>query len=43
LIYIDESGFDEKLKRDYVRAPRGEKVVVDIKGKKAKKQRGLIL
>lgn len=37
MIYIDESGFDEKLKRDYARAPRGEQVVVDVKGKKAKR------
>ena len=37
MIYIDESGFDEKLRRDYARAPRGEQIVVDVKGKRAQR------
>ena len=34
---MDESGIEESLYRDYARAVRGKKVVVDIKGKKSKR------
>ena len=34
LVYLDESGIDKFLSRDYARAPRGQQVISDIKGKK---------
>jgi transposase len=33
-VYLDESGIDKFLSRDYARAPRGMQVISDIKGKK---------
>jgi len=37
LVYIDESGFDEQIVREYGRAPRCEKVMADKKGMKTKR------
>ncbi len=34
LVYLDESGIDKFLSRDYARSPRGKQVIFDIKGKK---------
>lgn len=34
IVYIDEAGVDNRLYREYARAPRGEKVHADIMGKK---------
>jgi len=34
LIYIDESGIDKEMKREYGRAPRGELVYDEIRGRK---------
>ena len=34
LIYIDEAGVDNRLYREYGRAPRGEKIYGEIPGKK---------
>lgn len=34
---MDESGIEETLHRDYARAERGKRVIVDIQGKKAKR------
>jgi hypothetical protein len=33
-VYVDEAGVDNRLYREYARAPRGEKVYADIPGKK---------
>jgi transposase len=38
LVFIDESGFDEFLYREYARAPRGEKVIAEISGKRFERQ-----
>ncbi len=37
IVYIDESGIDQCLYREYARAPRGEKVVTKINGRKFKR------
>ena len=37
LIYIDETGIDQCLYREYARAPRGQKVVTKISGRKFKR------
>ena len=37
IVYIDESGLDERLKSEWARAPRGEKIHDDIPGKKSKR------
>jgi len=37
LIYVDECGFDHFLYREYAYAPRGQKVVAKISGKKFKR------
>jgi hypothetical protein len=37
LVYVDECGIDQYLYREYARAPRGEKVVAKISGKKFKR------
>ena len=37
LVYVDESGIEEYLYREYAYAPRGEKVVAEISGKKFKR------
>jgi transposase len=34
LVYLDESGIDKFLSRDYARSPRGEQVICDVKGRK---------
>ena len=34
MVYLDESGIDKFLDRDYARAKRGEKVFSEVKGKK---------
>ena len=36
-MYIDESGVEDTLFREYARAPRGTKVLADIKGKKSQR------
>jgi len=37
LVYVDESGIDQYLYREYARAPRGQKVVARISGRKFKR------
>lgn len=37
LVYVDECGIDRCLYREYARAPRGQKVVAKISGKKFKR------
>ena len=37
LIFVDETGIDEYLYREYARAPRGEKVALKISGRKFKR------
>ena len=37
LIYVDETGIDQCLYREYARSPRGQKVVAKISGKKFKR------
>lgn len=37
LIYVDESGFDQYIYREYARAARGEKVFTKISGRKFKR------
>jgi transposase len=34
LIYIDESGIDKEMNREYGRAPRGERVYGEVRGRK---------
>jgi len=34
LVYLDESGIDESLTRDYARAERGKQLISEVKGKK---------
>jgi transposase len=34
LVFLDESGIDEFLQRDYARAPRGIKVISEVYGRK---------
>lgn len=34
IVYIDEAGVDNRLYREYARAPRGQKVYAEIPGKK---------
>lgn len=34
LVWLDESGIDEFLQRDYARSPRGKQVISDVCGKK---------
>jgi transposase len=34
LVYLDESGIDEFLQRDYARSPRGKQVISEVCGKK---------
>lgn len=34
IVYLDESGIDEFLQRDYARAKRGKQVITDVCGKK---------
>jgi len=33
VIYLDESGFDSKITRDYARSKKGEKVIGTVSGK----------
>jgi len=37
LVYVDETGIDQYLYREYARAPRGQKVVAKISGRKFKR------
>jgi hypothetical protein len=37
LVYVDESGIDQYLYREYAYSPRGEKVFAEISGKKFKR------
>ena len=37
LVYVDETGIDQCLYRKYARAPRGEKVIAKINGRKFKR------
>ena len=37
LVYVDECGFDHFLYREYAYAPRGQKVVAKVSGKKFKR------
>jgi len=37
LVYVDETGIDQCLYREYARAPRGEKVEAKISGRKFKR------
>jgi transposase len=37
LVYMDESGIDASLQREYARAPRGKQVISDVKGKKTER------
>lgn len=37
VVYIDEAGLDNRLYREYARAPRGIKVYADIYGKKSQR------
>ena len=37
LVYVDESGIDQCLYREYARAPRGQKVIAKISGRKFKR------
>lgn len=34
LIYVDECGLEEGIRREYARSPKGEKVLCDITGKR---------
>jgi transposase len=34
LIYVDESGIDKEMNREYGRAPRGERVYGEVRGRK---------
>ena len=34
VVYIDEAGIDNRLYREYARAPRGQKIYAEIPGKK---------
>ena len=36
-MYVDETGIDQCLYREYARAPRGEKVIAKISGRKFKR------
>jgi transposase len=38
LVYVDESGIDEYLYREYCRAPRGKQIIEEIPGKKFARQ-----
>jgi len=38
LVFVDESGFDEFLYREYARAPRGEKIYEKVSGKRYDRQ-----
>ena len=37
LVYVDETGIDQCLYREYARAPRGQKIVTKISGRKFKR------
>ena len=37
LVYVDETGIDQCLYREYARAPRGQKVIAKISGRKFKR------
>jgi len=37
LVYVDECGIDQYLYREYARAPRGQKIIAKISGKKFKR------
>ncbi len=37
LVYVDECGIDQCLYREYARAPRGEKIIAKISGRKFKR------
>ena len=37
LVYVDECGIDQYLYREYAYAPRGQKIVAEISGKKFKR------
>ena len=37
LVYVDETGIDQCLYREYARAPRGKKVITKISGRKFKR------
>lgn len=34
IVYVDEAGVDNRLYREYARAPRGKKIYADISGRK---------
>jgi transposase len=34
LVYLDEAGVDNRLYREYARAPRGQKIIANVPGKK---------
>lgn len=38
LVYVDETGFDEFLYREYARAPRGEKIMAEVSGRRFERQ-----
>jgi hypothetical protein len=37
IVFIDESGFEENLIREYVWSAKGEKVIAERRGKKSKR------
>ena len=37
LVYLDESGIDESLTRDYARAERGKQVISELRGNKTQR------
>jgi transposase len=37
IIYIDESGVEDTLYRQYARAPRGDAIIAEVKGKKSER------
>ncbi len=37
LVYLDESGIDPRIHRDYARSPRGSQVISDVYGKREKR------
>ena len=38
LVFVDESGFDSFFHREYARAPRGEKIIGEVSGKKFERE-----
>ena len=37
MVYLDESGIDPRIQRDYARATRGKKVISEVYGKREKR------